>query len=1156
MSLQFILGGAGSGKSYVLNHQIVREAAGHPEETYILIVPEQFTMETQKALVDAHPGHSILNIDIVSFERLAFRVFEELSCAPQTILDDTGKSMLLRKACAGIEKKLEIYGRHLNRPGFIEELKSMMSEFGQYRIGEEELERLEEQTKSRPLLHSKLKDLRLLFGAFRAAMGEGMITAEELLPVLCRVLPRSRKIRGSVIALDGFTGFTPAQYEVLELLLRYGKRMIVSVTVDPGAEPYREGRSSDLFALSRKTIAALERLAGEARTDREQDICLSPERPPRFARSGELAFLSEQLLRRSGRSWEEEPRDIHLYAEENPETECLALVQKIAWLVREKHYRYRDVAVVCGDLEGYRPVLEQAMDEAGIPCFLDDKRSLLTNPLVEYMRAALEIVEKDFPYESMFRYLKSGFSDIPEDVLFEMENYVLALGIRGHRRWSEPWERVYRGGEHVNLKLLNEAREKIAAPLLALRDVFRTKGVTVRQMTEALFHWMDGQNAEETLRQMAKQFQEAGEYSLAKEYDQAYGQLLELFDRIVGLLGDEVMSVKTYHDVLDAGCREIRVGVIPAALDRVSVGDMERSRFGAVRALFFIGVNDGNVPRPGRQGGLLSEMDREELKPYVSLTPTRQESSLIDQFYFYLTVTKPSDALYISYSMSDEMGEGKSPSSYLSSLYRIFPALQPVTGEQTVKEEGAVSVRMALRLLAEGMDEYREGRESEAWRRLYGCLYEKEENRAVLRRMADMAFAVYGGDCISRAAARALYGEPLKGSVTRLERYAVCAYAQFLSYGLELTRRKEFEFAALDMGNVFHKGLELCFRKAEESGISLADLDEGKRKGLVEDAMAQAAESLGNNVLKSSARNEYLFHRMGRIMEKTVWALGEQLKAGRFEPVAFELTFSPGENEAMRISLAGEGQMQLKGKIDRVDLYEDEDHVYVKIIDYKSGGMDFDLTGVYYGLQLQLVVYLDAVMRREQRKHPDKEIVPAGMFYYQIQDPILERDAAGSDPEDAVLSALRPKGIFNGEDQVTALFQKETPRDGASRWIPAVMKDGKPVRGKSSQASREQFAHMRNFVIRRMQEFGTAIARGDISARPYKRKDQTGCDYCEFRSVCGFDRKLPGYEYRRLKEPSPEEIWTEMARTDQPETLRKAGERNGSGVDGRTEKDH
>ncbi len=1119
MSLQFVLGGAGTGKSFYMNRRLVEEAESAPDLRFYAIVPEQFTMETQKELVMLSSGHSIMNIDIVSFERLAYRVFEELSCMPKVVLDDMGKSMLLRKSCASVEKKLRVFKNHLDRAGFIEQLKSTMSEFGQYRIGEEELSRLMEKTKGRPLLNRKLEDMRLLFGAFREALGEGMITAEELLPSLCLAIPRSQKLRGSVVTLDGFTGFTPAQYQVIGELLRCCSRLTAAFTIDADR---LESRGEDFFSLSRKTMAVLSKMAEETGAGREADVVLRE--PVRFSGSGELAFLSKRLFQNGKETYEGETQELFLSEEASPAEEVRAMTGRLASLVREEGYRYREIAVVCGDMEGYRPLLVRAMEEAGLPAFLDDKRSLLTNPAVEYMRAALEAVEKDFSYESVFRFLKCGFLPFGEEILFEMENYVLALGIRGHRRWAAPWEVLYRGGEHVNLKVLNEAREKAAAPLLTLRKVFKKKGATVREMTETLFRFLEERGVEERLRSMAAAFSGEGSYSLAKEYEQAYGQLMGLFDRIVGLLGDQVLSVRTYNDILDAGCREIRVGVIPAALDRILVGDVERSRLKDVRAVFFIGVNDGNVPKRKRQGGLLSELDREELAPYAELAPSRRESSLIDKFYFYLTVTKPSRKLYVSYAAADAAGEKKSPSPYLLHVRKLFP------GISSGKPGGAAVLTrtLAFGMLADGMEEYREDGASERWAALYDCLSEGEENRRLLAGILDAAFFSYGGDRISEAAAKALYGEPLTGSVTRLETYASCAYAQFLTYGLRLVRRKEFEFAALDMGNVFHKAIELCFRYAKEEGTPVEELDEEGRRTLVGRAMEEAAGTLGGNVLKSSARNEYLFERMGRITEKTLWALGEQLRAGEFEPAAFEMTFAPGESAAMRISLENGGSMQLAGKIDRVDLFEDADRVYVKIVDYKSGGMDFDLNAVYGGLQLQLVVYLDAVMRKESQRHPGKEIVPAGMFYYQIQDPILERKGEEGIMEASLLETLRPKGVFNGGERVVSLFQRET-EDGKSRWIPAVMKDGKPVSGRSGAISEKQFAYLRDFVYRRMEQFGSAIVSGEVSARPYRRKERTGCDYCEFQAVCGFDRKLPGYGYRRLPERKPEEIWAEFA---------------------------
>ena len=1122
MALRFILGSAGSGKSYTLNHALVQEALSCPERHFIMIVPEQFTMETQKALTDLHPGHSILNIDIVSFERLAYRVFEELSCMPVTVLDDMGKSLLLRRACAQAEKSLTVFKKQLDKAGFIDQLKSMISELGQYRLEEAELSGLAEQMGKRPLLKQKLEDLKVLYQTFRETMGEGMITAEELFPFLCRVLPRSKQIRGSEVWLDGFTGFTPAQYEVLEKLLTCTDRVTAALTFP--YEAAQAGREKDgLYFMSAETIIRLETLAQETGAGREEDLLLSPEISPRFGKRNDLQALSEQLFSYSEAQYAEKPEHIRVIRMSTPGKEAEALAAQIAARVRQKNLRYREIAVVCGDMEGYRPLLEEAFRQAEIPVFMDDKRSLFTNPAVELLRAALEIVEKDFAYEPMFRYMKCGFSMLPEQTLYEMENYVLALGIRGEKRWNSPWEQLYRGGEHVRLEELNEARERIVRPLSELKAAIKKKGASVRDMTEALYRFLGSQNVEVRLKMYAEQFQKEGSYSHAKEYEQAYGQILELFDRIVGLLGEQVLPVRTYKEILETGCREIRVGVIPAAMDRVLVGDVRRSRLKDIRVLFFIGVHDGAIPQSSGGGGLLSERDREELAPYAKLAPSGRESGRIDRFYFYYTVTKPSEELWISYAAADEMGEKRSPSPYLTQLYRIFPLLSEEQGQ----EEMPVFTKLqALQYLAGGMEDWKRGKTPKDWEELYTCLYADPDTRKELIRLAEGAFFVYRGDRIADTTARLLYGDPLRGSVTRLERYAACAYAQFLSYGLELVKRREFEFAALDMGNVFHKALEIAFREALEHEMPIEELGETDRKLLASYAMTKAAADMGSNILKSSARNKWLEKRMEQITEKTLWALGKQLRAGFFTPAAFELNFASGENRAMRIDLDELGSMQLRGKIDRVDVCEDEEHVYVKVMDYKSGGTDFDLGGVYYGLQMQLVVYLDAVMELEQKLHPDKEIIPAAMFYYQIQDPILDREQAGGDPDSMVLRAMRPKGVFNGASTVARRLDARS-LEGESMWIPATYRNGMP--DEKHQLTGAQFETLRAFVREQMKTFGKAIASGEISARPYQREERNGCQYCEFKEACGFDRKQEGYRYHRMRRKNPEEIWTEMA---------------------------
>lgn len=377
--------------------------------------------------------------------------------------------------------------------------------------------------------------------------------------------------------------------------------------------------------------------------------------------------------------------------------------------------------------------------------------------------------------------------------------------------------------------------------------------------------------------------------------------------------------------------------------------------------------------------------------------------------------------------------------------------------------------------------------------------------------------------------ARALYGNILSGSVTRLEQYAACAYAHFLQYGLELTERRRYELAAADIGNLFHDSIDLCFRRVLEEGRDWRTITEEERTSLVRDCVGQVTEEYGNTILKSTSRNAYLARRVEHITQRTVWALQQQIIRGDFSPAGFEVTFSAADNlKAMRIPLSADEELHLRGRIDRLDQCEDGEKVYVKIIDYKSGSTNFDLAAIYYGLQLQLVVYMDAVIEMTERKYPQKEVIPAGILYYNIADPLAEKN--GQPDEDEVnaeiLRRLRMNGLINSE--LEAIRHLDNTIEKESDIIPVVLKDGAVQEGKSSVANRERFDRLRRYVQEKVRKAGLEILDGEIGAVPYKSGTRTACDYCPYHAVCGFDKKASGYEYRRLKGKKTEEIWEEL----------------------------
>ena len=696
------------------------------------------------------------------------------------------------------------------------------------------------------------------------------------------------------------------------------------------------------------------------------------------------------------------------------------------------------------------------------------------------------------------------------------------------KRWDSPWDKVYRGASNLNLEALNAFREEILTPLRPLYRILKDKERNIRDMSEAVADYLAAGKIEQKIERWGQEFEEAGEYRLADEYRQVYGLVMEMLNQVVALLGDESVGLKEYGEILDAGFEEIRVGIIPATIDRVVVGDLTRTRLNHIKVLFFTGVNDGIVPARKDGGGILSDMEKESLKKFdVELAPTAREEGFLQRFYLYLMMTKPSDKLVISFSGMDGDGKGLRPSSLIHEMKSLFPDLSVREGARDRLE--VISRGEGKKTLIDGLREWHLQYGDNRFMELYRFFSLSEEDRQKVENLVEAAFYSYKEKGIGKAAAREIYGRILSGSVTRMEQYEACAYAHFLTYGLELLPRQEYELGAVDLGNLFHGAIDLCFQKAAEEGIRIQDLTDGDRKRLAKASVEEMADQYGGAILKSSARNQYLTGRAQRITERTLWALSEQLKKGDFEPSGFEVSFSAIDNlKAMRISLSEEEELQLRGRIDRLDLCEDKEHVYVKIIDYKSGNTSFDLAALYYGLQLQLVVYMDAAMEMEERKHPDKEVVPAGIFYYHINDPVIENtgepDRETIDKE--ILRQLKMNGLVNSEEEVISHMDREIEK--ASDVIPVAMKDGIVQEARSSVANRERFEALRGFVREKLRSAGRQIIDGNISVRPYKQGSRSACDYCPYHSVCGFDRKINGYGYRNLGSIKAEDIWNEI----------------------------
>ncbi len=1098
MPLKFIFGPSGSGKSHSLYRYVIEQSIRYPERNYIVLVPEQFTMQTQKDLVTMHDRGGIMNIDVLSFARLAYRVFEETGAGALPVLDDEGKNLILRKIAGSCEKDLKVLRGNMKKLGYISEVKSVISEFVQYDIGSEELERVMESVGETSRLYYKLQDIKLLYEAFTQYLEEKYITKEELLDVLSRVVTQSELLKNSTVVLDGFTGFTPVQNRLLAELLKQCREVVVTVTMDERENPYVYRHPYQLFGLSKQMVTSLVDIARKEKIEIEEPEELYGQVPYRFRENEELAFLERNLFR-YGHATHESAETIRLHVARNPKEEAYDAMGNVRRLLRKEGFRCRDIGVIVSDMEVYGDYLKQAAVEYEIPVFMDHKRSILLNSFVEYLRSLLNMAEQNFTYESVFRFLRTNLAGFTYEQTDELENYVIGVGIKGYKRWQEKWVRRLKGMKEEELERLNRCRVELVEKVDALMFVLKQRKKTVRDITVAVYEFMVRENLQVRLAAQEEKFKVSGELALAKEYAQIYRIVIELFDKFVELLGDEAVSLNEYCKLLDAGLEEARVGVIPPGADQVVVGDMERTRLKDIKALLFVGANDVYLPGSLLRTGLLSERDREKFsKEKLALSSGGKEKAYVQKFYLYMNLTKPSEKLDIYYSKVSSDGKSIRPSYLVQDLQKLYPQIVTEDEEKKWLTARELTETMGMEYLIRG---FQSNTLDEIWCELYSWYRSSPKWQEKIERFLQAGYYKKPSEQLTQAVAEKLYGAEFEKSITRMERFCVCAFAHFLTYGLELRERQEYDFQAMDLGNVCHLALERFGRKVERSNESWTSLTSQMRAQYIEESVEEAVTDYGNSVLYSSARNEYMIVRMKRMLTCTVWALTKQLEAGDFKPGAYELRFG-------------------NGKIDRVDTCEDGDKIYVKVLDYKTGNKAFDISALYHGLQLQLMVYMDAAVKDQEKRHADKEVVPAGVFYYRINEPLVEKQPQ-EQVEEAVLKELKPDGIIHLKDEV--LNHLDHCMSGESAVIPVKYNKDGSLSKTSKAVSSEAFETMMNYAVGKIEKTREQILDGEVSANPYRRGQESGCDYCSYRHVCGFDTKIPGYRYREIGKMSMEE---------------------------------
>lgn len=1159
MSLQFLIGRSGTGKTThcleEIKTKLISDPLGSP---VIYLVPDQMTFQSEYKLVQSPDINGMLRAQVFSFTRLAWRVLQETGGLSRYHIEQTGVHMMLRKIVEHEKDQFKVFGKAAETNGFIKQLEEMVAEWKRYAITPDMLlmnrERILSQGELKPyekVLADKLYDFYIITKQFEEQLEGKYVDSEDYLTLLTEKIPFSSYIEESEIYIDGFHSFTPQELYVLGALMKKAKKVTIALTIDKVYE-HDMPHELDLFHMTAKTYKQLIYIAEQNNCELEKPILFSESfryKSPAIAHL-EQHFDARPAVLFSGES------DVSVLTAVHRRAEVEGVARTILKLVREDHYRFRDIALLIRNSEEYHHLIETIFKDYEIPVFLDQKKSMLNHPVVEFMRSILDIFQGNWRYEAVFRCLKTDLllngpiDNQVRETIDVLENYVLAYGIQGHRwyddnRWKyrrfqaiDENEAVKTDDEEKMESRLNELRQVIVQPVRKLEKKLMKKN-TVQEKCEAFYLFLEEVNLPAKLEQLREKAVEEGQVEAAREHDQVWNTVVGLFDQIVEMIGEETISFDLFKTMLDTGFESMTFAIVPPAIDQVLVASMERSRFSDIQTTFILGVNDGVIPAKPKEEGVLSEQERDWFdKLGMPLAPGSRQQLLDEAFLIYLAMTSPAKKLYLSYPLADEEGKTLLPSNVIKRMEDVIPS---VTKEFIINEPNEVAEEhqldfvsnstKTLSFLSYQLQAWKKGYPiSTVWWDVYNWYVEHEQTS---RAKAVLSSLFYKNEAKKLAAStsRALYGDHIKTSVSRMEKYESCAFSQFASHGLKLRERELFRLEAPDVGTLFHAALKMVADHLRQEGIHWGQLSKEQCEQLAKMMVGRLAPKIQREILLSTNRYQYITRKLEQVVGRASIILRDHAKVSGFSPVGLEVGFGPREPlPPIRFTLPNGCTMELIGRIDRVDRADVESGTLLRIIDYKSSQKALRLDEVYYGLTLQMLVYLDVVLTFA-KQWIGTEALPAGVLYFHVHNPLIQSSSAMSIEkiEEEIFKSFKMKGLLLANE--TSIREMDhTLEAGHSDIIPVGLKKDGSFYSNSSVVSTEQFDEVRQYLRKKMVHIGERLTEGVIDINPYKLKKQTPCTFCEYRSLCQFDT-VETNDFRVLIPQKQDEI-LEMMRTE------------------------
>lgn len=1154
MSLRIVTGRSGVNKSRWVLDEIREKLKADPQGKPIFyIVPEQMTFQQEYSMFQDEQIKGSIRAQVVSFSRLAWRVLQETGGSTKQFISSTGVQMMLRKIIEQRTEPFLMFQKAADKQGFIQELEGIMTEFKRHCITPDILKEQMNYTNENKALQHKLADLTYIFAQLQHLMEHKYMDGEDQLQLLTEKIAITDFLQEADIYIDGFYRFTPKELGIIAELLKVGRSITIVLTLDEESV-VNEVTELDLFYQTSETYHTLLQVARDHDMEVEQSIELDVAYNE-LAINPALAHIEKHFDERPAPAWPNNAGipPIHLAEAVHPRAELDGVIQEILRLVREENYRYRDIVLYVRDTTEYNDLIQTMFSDYDIPVFIDEKRTMLNHPLIEFIRSLFDMVESNWRYDAIFRLLKTGYipatdKRFPLDIdgIDELENYVLEFGVRRKSQWLQDEKWVYKrfrgfseaaqtDKEMATEEKINAYRHQVVTALQAFDQAIR-KQQTVAERCEEIFHLLEYVDIPKQLEQHRMKYEENGKVEQAREEEQVWNAFMQLLDEMVEMIGEEKMSFSLFRKTFEAGLEALEFSHVPPTMDYVIVGSIDHSRITSKKCAFLLGVNEGSWPMKPAIDGMINEKEREFLKQFgMELAESNRRILLDDTFYMYIAFTTATDYLWVSYVLSNNEGSTKTASTMIHRMIDFFPELHAPTlltePDELHQAERFITTRTKTRApLTSQLARYLRGYPMEdVWWNVLDWYMKHEEKSDTTYKVLQSLFYENKPRSLSKDTVEALYPKQVKTSVSRLEMLYRCSYQHYAQYSLQLEDRRTYKLDAPDIGQLFHEALKTITQWIQDEGKDFAAITKKESTAYAKKSMTHLAPALQHHILSSTNRYQYIQRKLQDVIAQATFILSEQARASGFSPVGIELGFGFSEGlDPLTIMLPNGFELLLRGRIDRVDKSLQQDELFLRIIDYKSSSRGLDLVEVYYGLALQMLTYLDVVLSQSE-KWLGMKATPAGILYFHVHHAMLAEEGRLQDDEieEKLFKQYKMNGLIRAEEEVARLMDT-TLDTGRSDIVPiGLKKDGSFYAG-SKIADDQSFQLLQQHMHQLIERAGIQITTGDVALNPYENSKGNACTFCDFKSVCQFDPILAENNFRRLQPLKEDEIFNKL----------------------------